>query len=142
MAKITRDEFFDALDNGTRWVAAVSFDRTNKLPLDSKSVFRSTEELDEYLESGAAYPGQIVAVVLQSDTKFYGIDENITTVSLGSMDTSEFTNQLKTHLIDTYNYSISPSHDQATTPNYVKEAIDYTVGQINETLLSILNGGE
>ena len=60
---MTVQEFFNSLNNASTWSAGVAFKRTNPLPLDKFSVFRSESELSTYITSGGvAYPGQIVAV--------------------------------------------------------------------------------
>ena len=55
---------WDGIDNGAKWDAGVVFNRTNALPLDKFSVFRSLSAAQEYASDNAvAYPGQIVTVV-------------------------------------------------------------------------------
>lgn len=55
---------WDGIDNGAKWDAGVVFNRTNALPLDKFSVFRSLSAAQEYAaENAVAYPGQIVTVV-------------------------------------------------------------------------------
>lgn len=69
-------KFFDALENGTVWDAAVAFNRNNALPLDKSSVFASKEAADAYVNSATAYPGQVLAVVTSEETIVYTINAN------------------------------------------------------------------
>ena len=69
---MTRDEFFTALQNGAKWDIGVSINRTNPVPIDSKSVFQTYEALETYAETDpTAHPGQIVAVVGVSEVSAY-----------------------------------------------------------------------
>lgn len=83
MAIITRDDFFNQLEAGARWNAGVSFYRTNPLPLDDTSVFKSLEDAQTHAQSATAYPGQVIAVVTASETTFYGINQLGELQSLG-----------------------------------------------------------
>lgn len=69
---ITRSDFFDALAKGALWDVGVAINRTNPLPLDKFSVFKSLGTVDDTgtdtalgyaMNSVIAYPGQIIAVV-------------------------------------------------------------------------------
>lgn len=71
-----RDDFFTALNKGAKWDVGVSINRTNPLPLDVNSVFASKEALDTYVAGAFAYPGQVVAVVEESATTIYYIDQD------------------------------------------------------------------
>ena len=72
---MTRDEFFTALQNGAKWDIGVSINRTNPVPIDSKSVFQTYELLETYAETDpTAHPGQIVAVVGVSEVSAYLIN--------------------------------------------------------------------
>lgn len=72
---MTRDEFFTALQNGAKWDIGVSINRTNPVPIDSKSVFQTYEALETYAETDpTAHPGQIVAVVGVSEVSAYLIN--------------------------------------------------------------------
>lgn len=72
---MTRDEFFTALQNGAKWDIGVSINRTNPVPIDSKSVFQTYELLETYAETDpTAHPGQIVAVVDVSEVSAYLIN--------------------------------------------------------------------
>lgn len=71
---MTRDEFFEALTNGAKWDVGVSIARTNPLPLDANSVFKTLDDLNTYTTtSPLAYPGQIVAVIDTSEVAAYQI---------------------------------------------------------------------
>lgn len=71
-----RDDFFTALTNGAKWDVGVSINRTNPLPLDQYSVFKTETELDAYIGGAFAYPGQIIALVDENATTIYYLDQN------------------------------------------------------------------
>lgn len=61
---MTRDEFFNKLEAGAKWDVGVAIARTNPLPLDANSVFKSLDDLTAYATSNPlAYPGQVVSVL-------------------------------------------------------------------------------
>lgn len=70
-----RDDFFTALNKGAKWDVGVSINRTNPLPLDVNSVFDTKANLNAYVAGAFAYPGQIVALVEESATTIYYIDQ-------------------------------------------------------------------
>lgn len=74
--KTLRENFFDSLQKGAKWDVGVSINRTNPLPLDQYSVFKSEADLDTYIKGAFSYPGQIVAVVDETETKIYYLAEN------------------------------------------------------------------
>ena len=72
---MTRDEFFTALENGAKWDIGVAINRTNPVPIDANSVFKTLTELQTYAETNpVAHPGQLVAVVDESETAAYIIN--------------------------------------------------------------------
>ena len=71
-----RDDFFTALSNGAKWEVGVSIERKNPLPIDANSVFKSLEDLNTYLSGPIAYVGQPVAVVTETDTTLYVLDQD------------------------------------------------------------------
>lgn len=72
---MTRDEFFTALENGAKWDIGVAINRTNPVPIDANSVFKALTELQTYAETNpVAHPGQLVAVVGESETAAYIIN--------------------------------------------------------------------
>lgn len=71
-----RDDFFTALTNGAKWDVGVSINRTNPLPLDQYSVFKTETELNEYIAGAFSYPGQIIALVDENATTIYYLDQN------------------------------------------------------------------
>ena len=72
---MTRDEFFTALENGAKWDIGVAINRTNPVPIDANSVFKTLSELQTYAETNpVAHPGQLVAVVDESETSAYIIN--------------------------------------------------------------------
>ena len=71
-----RDDFFTALNKGAKWDVGVSIARTNPLPLDANSVFKSYADLETYCAGVLAYVGQPVAVVGETETTLYVLDQN------------------------------------------------------------------
>lgn len=85
-----RDSFFDSLTKGAKWDVGVSINRTNPLPLDQYSVFKTETELDNYIKGAFSYPGQIVALVGESETVIYYLAEKadhsgLEKIEVGSM---------------------------------------------------------
>ena len=85
-----RDSFFDSLAKGAKWDVGVSINRTNPLPLDQYSVFKTETELDNYIKGAFSYPGQIVALVGESETVIYYLAEKadhsgLEKIEVGSM---------------------------------------------------------
>ena len=80
-----RDDFFTSLANGAKWDVGVSINRTNPLPLDQYSVFKTEEELNTYVSGAFSYPGQILALVGESETIIYYLDQNKEKQEVGSM---------------------------------------------------------
>ena len=61
---MTREEFFNKLNNGAKWDVGVAINRTNPVPLDANSVFESLDALNTYAQTNVlAYPGQVVSVL-------------------------------------------------------------------------------
>lgn len=71
-----REDFFTALSKGAKWDVGVSIARTNPLPLDANSVFKSFADLETYCGGVLAYVGQPVAVVEENKTTLYVLDQN------------------------------------------------------------------
>ena len=72
---MTREDFFTALENGAKWDIGVAINRTNPVPIDANSVFKTLSDLQTYAETNAvAHPGQVVAVVDESETAAYIIN--------------------------------------------------------------------
>ena len=85
-----RDSFFDSLAKGAKWDVGVSINRTNPLPLDQYSVFKTETELDTYIGGAFSYPGQIVALVGAEETVIYYLAEKadhsgLEKIEVGSM---------------------------------------------------------
>ena len=69
---MTREEFFNKLNNGAKWDVGVAINRTNPVPLDANSVFESFDALTTYATTNAlAYPGQVVSVLGESEIAAY-----------------------------------------------------------------------
>lgn len=80
-----RDDFFAALEAGAKWDVGVSIDRSNPLPLDSRSVFKSLTDAQTYAEGVFSYPGQVIAVVSEDNkVTVYAIDGNKALQEMGS----------------------------------------------------------
>ena len=61
---VDREKLFDGIENGAAWDAGVVFNRTNGIPLDKWSIFKTYEDAVSYAASNpVAYPGQFIAVV-------------------------------------------------------------------------------
>lgn len=71
-----RSDFFDAKTKGAKWDVGVSIARTNPLPLDVNEVFDTKANLDAYVAGVLSYPGQLVALVGETETTIYYIDQN------------------------------------------------------------------
>ena len=88
-----RDDFFAAQAKASLWDVAVSIKRGNPLPLDANAVFKAlgsvggadyTGSLLEYATSNpVAYPGQICAVVGETATTIYYLDQNLAIQPVG-----------------------------------------------------------
>lgn len=88
---MTLTEFFEKLKSGARWDVGVSINRSNALPLDANSVFKTLEEAQNYASGNPAegtlanaYPGQVLAVVTESETNIYYIDANMQLKPVGN----------------------------------------------------------
>lgn len=69
---MTREEFFEKLNNGAKWDVGVSINRTNPLPLDANEIFESVTAMEAYIKDNAlAYPGQVVVVLGETETAAY-----------------------------------------------------------------------
>ena len=79
-----RNEFFNKLNQGAKWDIGVSINRTNPLPLDANSVFKSYEDLEAYCNGVLAYVGQPVAVVEEDETTLYVLDGNKSPQKVGT----------------------------------------------------------
>lgn len=63
-------EFYTKMSTIAKWLAPCAFARSEKAPLDSKSVFQTHQSLIDYIDdpvNSTAYPGQIVAVTADTD---------------------------------------------------------------------------
>lgn len=84
MADTLRDKFFEAQASAALWDVAVSLKRGNALPLDANSVFKSMADVDTYRNGGGpAYPGQIIAIVGETETKICYLDQELNVQSVG-----------------------------------------------------------
>lgn len=118
---MTVQEFFDGLANGATWSAGVAFKRSNPLPIDSNSVFASTTELTNYLETNpVAYPGQVVAVATNDSVTVYGVKYNTTSaklepVALATSETSADISELqsKVFALETWQSSVTTTIEGA-----------------------------
>ena len=77
---MTREEFFNLKSKGALWDVGVSINRTNPLPLDKNAVFESLEAAQAYVNGVLSYPGQVLAVVGETETKVYYIDQTMNPV--------------------------------------------------------------
>ena len=102
---MTRDEFFTALENGAKWDIGVAINRTNPTPIDANSVFKTLNDLQTYAETNpVAHPGQIVAVVAESETAAYiinttGVGAQVSKLAASTAgDIGEAVSQLQTQV--------------------------------------------
>ena len=115
---ITKQEFFNQLQSGTKWNAAVAFLRTNPLPIDALSVFPSIADLDSYASGPLSYPGQIVAVVnSDSDISLYVIN--------GSTASPRYTEILLTGDYETTSNKVTSISAQSTDTQYPSAKLLY-----------------
>lgn len=113
-----RDDFFNALANGAKWDVGVSIDRSNPLPLDSRSVFKSLTDAQTYAEGVFSYPGQVIAVVSEDNkATVYVLDGNKTLQEIGSGSGSAML------FVSTVSALTTPGTPPTGVPN------DLTVGQ-------------
>lgn len=69
---ITREELLQKLANDPKWDVGVAINRTNPVPTDATAVLESVEALTAYATSNPiAYPGQIVAVLGETEVAAY-----------------------------------------------------------------------
>lgn len=75
---VNRNKLFSGIENGAAWDAGVVFNRTNGIPIDKWSVFKTYDDAVVYASSNpVAYPGQLIAVVPETgDPDIYVILEN------------------------------------------------------------------
>lgn len=92
---VNRDKLFDGIENGAMWDAGIVFNRTNGIPLDKWSIFKTYTEAEEYAQSNpVAYPGQLIAVVPVDDNpKVYLILNTGELQPLGSIITDSSLSQ-------------------------------------------------
>lgn len=87
---MTVTEFFNRLNTGATWSAGVSFKRAAALPLERYAVHASYEDAADYASTNAvAYPGQILAVVEDTGTSVYYIDQNMELQPVGGIPTGD-----------------------------------------------------
>lgn len=119
-----RDTFFENKAVGALWDVAVSIKRGNPLPLDSNSVFASYVDLEAYASGVLAYPGQVVAVVEESQTSLYYLDQELKIKAVGSVpeadesSVSVYDNKISLHNYGKYFYK----YDEVSE-SYVRTAV-------------------
>lgn len=81
-----RDDFFNLLDTGAVWDVAVAINRTNPVPIDRKSAFKTLSDLQTYASTDpTAYPTQVCAVLLEDNSvQLYVLDGNKVPQEIGS----------------------------------------------------------
>lgn len=71
---MTVTEFFNSLESGATWSAGIAFKRSNPLPIDRYSVFKTEADALAYAKTNAvAYPGQVIATVSDKEAVVYVI---------------------------------------------------------------------
>lgn len=119
-----RDTFFENKAVGALWDVAVSIKRGNPLPLDANSVFDSYESLQTYASGVLAYPGQVVAVVGESSTDLYYLDQELNIQAVGSVpETDNNSVSVYDNKISLHNYGKFFYKYDSDTESYVKTAV-------------------
>ena len=84
------EALYDKMGKIAKWTAPCTFSRTEKAPIDSKSVFATLLDLQEYIDDpvyGTAYPGQVVAVTSDSENNgAYILTSQFVEVEKGHLD--------------------------------------------------------
>lgn len=118
-----RDDFFASKAVGALWDVAVSIKRGNPLPLDSNSVFESYEALETYVAGPLAYPGQVVAVVGESSTNIYYLNQNLGIQAVGGVPSvDDKTIELNNDTLSLYNF-------EKFFYKFIEETVDETTGE-------------
>ena len=118
-----RDDFFASKAVGALWDVAVSIKRGNPLPLDSNSVFESYEALETYVAGPLAYPGQVVAVVGESSTNIYYLNQNLGIQAVGGVPSVDGkTIELNDDTLSLYNF-------EKFFYKFIEETVDETTGE-------------
>ena len=71
MADTLAENLKNEIATRVSWTTPCTFKRTNKIPIDAKSCFKTYAELEEYINDpeSTAYPGMFVAVTSNQDQK-------------------------------------------------------------------------
>jgi hypothetical protein len=71
MADTLAENLKNEIATRASWTTPCTFKRTNKIPIDAKSCFKTYAELEEYINDteSTAYPGMFVAVTSNQDQK-------------------------------------------------------------------------
>lgn len=89
MSIISKDKLFEKL-GGSFWNAGVTFERTNPVPLEKYSIFKTLAEAQTYATtSPVAYPGQPIAVIGDDSTSLYFIDTDGSLKQIASGSTTD-----------------------------------------------------
>ena len=131
-----RDDFFAAKAKGSLWDVAVSIKRGNPLPLDADSIFESYSALETYAADVLAYPGQVVAVVEESATTIYYLDQTLAIKPVGVIPTGDG----KT--IEVTSEGAISLLGAATAPNGTLPMIDSTTGKLVWKTLEDIGAGD
>lgn len=131
MAENIRDNFFEAKAIGALWDVAVSMKRGNPLPLDSNSVFGSYTDLQNYAKGTLAYPGQIIAVVEESATSIYYLDQELAIQEVGKIPQGDDKSvEIQDEKISLYNFGKNfykyIAEADGVSAHYEKTAVDDT----------------
>lgn len=119
-----RDDFFANKAIGALWDVSVSMKRGNPLPLDSNSVFESYGALQTYASGVLAYPGQVVAVVEETSTGIYYLDQELNIQEVGKVPVGD-------------NKSIEINDEKISLKNFGKFFYKYTEEGYVKTEVSV-----
>lgn len=70
-----REEFFAELESCALWDVGVAINRTNPLPIDKESIFKSFSDAETYAAGPTAYPGQLITVLEEDNTTLYFLNQ-------------------------------------------------------------------
>lgn len=97
-----RDNLFAGLADAARWEPGCTFSRKNPLPLDEYSVFATLSDAEDYVATNpVAYPGQVLAIVNDTQSDVYVVEPNgsLTKLAAGG-DTSDLLTKLNQEAAD------------------------------------------
>lgn len=118
-------EFFGMKAAGALWDVGVSINRTNPLPLDAFAVFPTIEAANTYVAGVLAYPGQVIAVVGETDADAYLIITSASgTLSLKKLASTTASGDLAADVSALQALVGSPAHGETPATGIFKDIDD------------------